>query len=277
MAKQRYGINDGYRGTVGTVIGYMWRGKWCLRSRPRMVHNPRTEKQQSNRLLFKQMVSLAGSMKQALRKGLHRLSLEQHITECNYFVKYNRDCFALDSEGRMAVDWESLIVSDGALAAPLFEAPEVEASQLTVHFSPCAEGERAYGDDEVYLYAYCPAAGEGRLSASVWRRTKQVQLVLPESWQGKEVYLYGFAVDHAGTASPTTYIGALSGDEEHLADGNVMDAEGGDVSSRTKVIDTSITNYSHCSVEKNVWHKSCNKYICSIFAFRNQIFLWKPI
>ena len=28
MAKQRFGINDAYRGSVGTVIGYEWRGKW---------------------------------------------------------------------------------------------------------------------------------------------------------------------------------------------------------------------------------------------------------
>lgn len=69
MAKQRYGINDGYRGTVGTVIGYMWRGRWCLRARPRSVRNPRTEKQQHNRELFKQMVFLASAFKQALRQG----------------------------------------------------------------------------------------------------------------------------------------------------------------------------------------------------------------
>ena len=42
MAKQRNGINDAFRGSVGTVIGYEWRGQWCMRARPRYVHNPRT-------------------------------------------------------------------------------------------------------------------------------------------------------------------------------------------------------------------------------------------
>ena len=51
MAKQHYGINGGYRGAVGTVIGYEWNGRWCLRSRPRRVHNPRTERQQQLRQL----------------------------------------------------------------------------------------------------------------------------------------------------------------------------------------------------------------------------------
>lgn len=237
MAKQRFGINDGYRGSVGTVIGYMWRGKWCLRSRPRMVRNPRTAKQQSNRLLFKQMVSLAGGMKMALRKGLHVLSMEQHITECNYFIKYNKECFSLiplspsdsspdpgEQQPMLAVDWENLMVSDGPLAAPMFSSPLREGGQggaIVIPFAPCAEDERASGGDEVYLYAYCPEAGEGRLSTPAYRRNKQVSITLPETWQGHEVHLYGFAVDFKGTASPTTYIGVLVNETNDTMRNNV--------------------------------------------------------
>ncbi len=237
MAKQRFGINDGYCGTVGTVIGYLWRGKWCLRSRPRSVRNPRTVKQQSNRLLFKQMVALAGSMKTALRKGLHKVAMEQHITECNYFVKYNRPCFSQAGDGIMAVEWENLMVSDGTLAAPLFETPGVDGASVSVPFSPCAEEERASGDDEVYLYAHCPAAGEGMLSASAWRRTGLVRLTLPEAWQGKEVHLYGFAVNHRGESCPTTYIGSLAGDDELLVGGAVVGADGYDVGAGAEEVD----------------------------------------
>ena len=271
MAKQRFGINDAYRGTVGTVIGYEWRGKWCLRSRPLRVRNPRTAKQQNNRLLFKQMVDLASHMKMALRKGLRGVSLGMHITECNLFVKRNKECFSLDAEGQLMVDWERLIISEGELVAPVFQdillsQPQAAASSpnlgeqlnsasrgkkhldsspnlgeqlnsasrgkkhlgsspklgegdcrgavveeyVRIMFSPCAEGEKASGDDEVYLYAYCPEMKEGTLSAPAYRRMGSVQLTLPERWQGKEVHLYGFAVDYEGNASDTTYIGSLS-------------------------------------------------------------------
>ena len=230
MAKQRFGINDAYRGTVGTVIGYEWRGKWCLRSRPLRVRNPRTAKQQGNRLLFKQMVDLASHMKMALRKGLRGVSLGMHITECNLFVKRNKECFSLDAEGQMVVDWERLIVSEGEVPAPVFQdillsQPQAAASSpnlgegdrrgavveeyVRIMFSPCAEGERASGDDEVYLYAYCPEMEQGVLSAPAYRRMGSVQLTLPERWQGKEVHLYGFAVDYEGNASATVYIGML--------------------------------------------------------------------
>ena len=81
---------------------------------------------------------------------------------------------------------------------------------ITFPFSPCAEGEKASGDDEVYVYAYCPEAKEGVLSAPAWRKGKSVHLTLPERWQGKEVHFYGFAVDLDGEASETTYIGCLA-------------------------------------------------------------------
>ena len=217
MAKQRFGINDAYRGTVGTVIGYEWRGKWCLRSRPLRVRNPRTAKQQSNRLLFKQMVDLASHMKMALRKGLRGVSLGMHITECNLFVKRNKECFSLDAEGQLVVDWERLIISEGEVPAPVFQAPSVETGSVIVPFAPCAEGERASGDDEVYVYAYCPEMEQGVLSAPAYRRMGSVQLTLPERWQGKEVHLYGFAVDYEGNASATVYIGVM--EPEEVSDG----------------------------------------------------------
>ena len=269
MAKQRFGINDAYRGTVGTVIGYEWRGKWCLRARPLRVHNPRTEKQQSNRMVFKQAVVLAGTMKLALRKGLHNVSMGLHITECNLFVKRNKGCFSLDESGRMPagsrrskgeeqgqrmlVDWERLIISEGSVAVPVFLKPVSNIADggsksssplpgsegdtacdrsgaklgegdrrvavveecvrneryITFPFAPCGEGEKACGDDEVYVYAYCPEAAEGVLSAPAWRRGGSVRMTLPERWQGKEVHFYGFAVDLDGEASETAYIGVM--------------------------------------------------------------------
>ena len=267
MAKQRFGINDAYRGTVGTVIGYEWRGRWCLRAKPLRVRNPRTVKQQNNRLLFKQMVRLASSMKMVLRKGLRKRSLEQHMTECNQFVKYNKECFSLDGGQRMVVDWERLIISEGSVAVPVFSAPDTLLSQpsraasspnsgeqldskdrgssspsklegvdakrtgacvqeatIAVPFAPHAEGERASGNDEVYIYVYCPEREEGVLSAPAYRKTGRVSLELPDRWQGKTVHLYGFAVDDRGEASETTYIGRL---EAHAitGDGSVDDTQ----------------------------------------------------
>ena len=197
MAKQRFGVNDAYRGTVGTVIGYEWRGRWCLRARPLHVRNPRTAKQQSNRQRFRQMVDLASHMKFALRKGLRGVSLGMHVTECNLFVKSNKECFSLDAEGRMAVDWERLIVSEGEVAVPGFTGTVLMDTRLmdtALMDTPLSQPQAAASSPN--LGEQLNGKGRGELPT--------------ERWQGKEIHFYGFAVDEKGAASDTVYIGALS-------------------------------------------------------------------
>ena len=233
MAKQRFGINDGYRGSVGTVIGYQWRGRWCLRSRPRRVANPRTEAQQEHRKLFRDMVRLASRMLPALRKGLRAAAHEAHVTEGNLFVKMNKGCFTQDTllsqpqaathkgsarnatgiplpnlgEQRMMVDWENLIISTGPVAPVEFTVVELDdQGVLHARFEKNPLHLRASGDDEVRLYAFCPSLGQGCLSAAVYRRSKRVDMALPDQWAGREVHFYGFVTDYEQRASETVYV-----------------------------------------------------------------------
>ncbi len=209
MAKQRYGINDGYRGSVGTVIGYQWRGKWCLRAKPRFVHNPRTERQQRNRELFKATVQLAGAMKEALHVGFRARSLEEHMTECNRFLRVNKGCFAL-VDGALDVDYEHLVLSEGALAGVEFGELGCRDNLLTLPFHRIAEEPCGAGDDRVYLYAWCPERSEERLSTPAYRSHQQVSIALPEAWAGCEVQLFGFVANLKGEASATVYVGCLA-------------------------------------------------------------------
>lgn len=257
MAKQRFGINDGYRGSVGTVIGYMWRGKWCLRSRPRSVRNPRTEQQQLNRELFKQMVLTASAFKTAVRKGMHHNALEGHITECNLFVKENKQFFALGNDGRLTADWASVVVSEGEVAPVGFREPEIDSdNRLTVNFSPTLDERRGSNDDEVYLWAFCPEAGEGVLSAPASRRSDSVSMTLPERWMGLKVHLYGFVTDYKGRSSETVYIGMLEPAEQ----GERQEPCGQGTPSPYN---------SQTVVEKKLWHGICITNNCSNFAKSN--------
>jgi hypothetical protein len=208
MAKQRFGINDAYRGSVGTVIGYQWRGQWCLRAKPRFVKNPRTEAQQRNRELFKQAVRFAGDLRIALLYGMREKALEAHMTDCNYFYHKNKDCFAL-KEGRLVVDYAGLRVSDGPVAPVGFDTPAVEGREVTLAFEKKPLHMRAGFDDEVRLMALCPEENEMMMSGSVPRRGKSISIMLPAHWEGRELHLYGFVTDYVGRASASTYIGML--------------------------------------------------------------------
>lgn len=214
MAKQSNGILDGYRGSIGPVIGYRWRGRWCLRARPRRVHNPRTEAQQEHRMLFRDMVQLASHMLPTLRMGLYEAAREEHMTEGNLFVKMNKELFT-----PQGVDYESLAVSAGPVAPVAFVRAAVDdRGVFSGEFEKNPMGLRANGDDLVYVYAYCPAERSGVLSAGVARRRKRVSMALPDGWANLEVHFYAFVRDDRNQASETAYIVIDEGDETSAAE-----------------------------------------------------------
>ena len=179
MGKQTEGINGGFRGTVGTVVGYMWRGQWCMRARPRFYHDAKSEAQLEQRELFKATVAYAGRVREVLRTGFHAPALAAHKTECNYFLKVNK--------------------GDTVISIPFEKNPE---------------HRRAYSDDKVYVAAFCENPpqyyDDALLSLPVYRRTGSITVSLPDAWAGCEVHLYGFVQDNAGRTSDSVYLGAVT-------------------------------------------------------------------
>ena len=206
MARQRYGIVDGYRGSVGPVIGYMWRGLWCLRSRPVHVHNPRTEPQQRNRKRFRQAVRLASRLKAALRTGMHAASMAQGMTECNLFYRLNNSLLAMEGD-RLQVAYAGLQLSCGPVAGVTVEAVEGDGEgAIALTFS----SEGGSGADRVRVYAWCEEREECLLAADVARREGAASVALPEGWRGCTAHLYLFATDYRGRASATAYGGSVA-------------------------------------------------------------------
>ncbi|MBR1549774.1 MAG: hypothetical protein IJ634_03970 [Bacteroidales bacterium] len=227
MAKQRFGINDAYRGTVGTVIGYEWRGKWCLRAKPVFVKNPRTEAQQMNRELFREAVRFAGRMTSVLRLSLRTVALDLGMTECNRMVQLNHNCFAFDDEGQLKVDYASLVVAEGPVAPVAFSSLEVAEGCVKGTFERNPLHVRADSEDEVFVVALCPEAGDYCLSAPTLRRRQKVVFCLPDEWEGKEVHFYCFVRDYLGRASESQYLGCLVDGMGEALDGtgNGVDGE----------------------------------------------------
>ena len=230
MATIGQGIVGGFRGAVGPVVGYQWRGRWCMRSRPQTVRNPRTEAQQRHRMMFKAEVQLASRMNWLLRESFAGLSLDAGLTPCNYFIRENQHCFGWsrvpaegregeEAEGRLTVDWGSLVLSHGPVAPVAFGVPRVtEGTTLTIGFERNPLHVRADAFDKVYLFLYCPELEACWLASPVYRRAQEVGVVLPRRWAGKEVQLWGVVSDDKGRWSETIYIGygplEDSGEEE---------------------------------------------------------------
>ena len=207
MAKIYQGPLGNFSGKVGTVVGYMWRGRPCIRVYRHAINYPNTEQQQQQRDWFVSMVRFASQATGALKFGFRQKSLEAHMTEGNYFVMMNKRHFHR-REGQLSVDYEHLKIAEGSAADVYFKQPHFEQDEIvTVGFEKNTMSLRASGEDSVYIYIYAPDLATGILSAPTTRRSRQVSLKLPTTWAGHEVHIYGFVVDKEGRASNSTYIG----------------------------------------------------------------------
>ena len=101
MAKLEQGILGPFRGKVGTVVGYLWRGRQVIRAYRREINYPNTERQQAEREWFVGMVRFAATARQALLLGLREKAAHLQMTEGNAFVKMNKSCFGRDAACRV--------------------------------------------------------------------------------------------------------------------------------------------------------------------------------
>ena len=207
MARLYQGINGPFSGKVGPVVGYLWKGRACLRAYQSQIHYPNTEPQQKQRSWFVGMVRFASAATEALRLGLRQQAETRGMTEGNCFVTMNKQHFRREGD-EVVVDYANLQISHGSAADVYFHTPRFDANEVvSVDFDKNMMFNHAAGSDMVFLYVYSPANDSGILSAPAERRSKRLSLRLPSEWAGSEVHLYGFVVDHAGRASKTTYIG----------------------------------------------------------------------
>ena len=208
MAKLEQGILGAFSGKVGTVVGYTWRGRACVRAYRRDVAYPNTPMQQAEREWFVSMVRFASRAQSALKLGFLERAAERQMTEGNYFVMRNKRCFSQTTEG-VQVDYASLVVAEGAAAPVAFQTPRFELGEvIRVGYEKNSQMLNASPEDKVYLFAYAPGVGEGFLSSASLRRSRELRTSLPQHWAGCEVHLYGFVVDREGRASRSAYIGS---------------------------------------------------------------------
>ena len=201
MARLVEGILGGFRGSVGRVIGYNFKGGWFVRTKPRFVHNPRTEMQQAHRMLFGDMVRLASRMLPALKLGFRREADERGMTEGNAFVKIN-----WQRTGGL-LTYSELQVSRGPLAPVGFEGYELDdEGVMTVRWEKNPTRGRANAEDKVIVFLYNAAWGESKLVDRATRREQSVSILIPDGWEMEDVHVYGFVMDIEGRCSMSAYL-----------------------------------------------------------------------
>ena len=207
MAKLEQGILGPFRGKVGTVVGYLWRGQAVVRAYVREINYPNTAAQQAERDWFVSMVRFASAVRPALQKGFRRAAAEARMYETNWFVKSNKRHFRTQEDGSVAVDYQRLALSSGSVAPVASESARVDADGvLEVCFDGQRQLRRSKATDEVTLVAYNARERKAVIASTVERRMGRVAVRLPDGWQRDELHCYLFAVDAQGEASASCHV-----------------------------------------------------------------------
>lgn len=212
MAKQYTGILGPVVGRMGSVVGYLWRGRPVFRAYVEHIHYPNTVRQQAERDWFVSMVRFASTARSALLVGMQQASLRECMTEGNYFVLRNKQHFHTVTEAsaeetrRIEVDYERLSLSEGPVARVVPTGASVDADgTLHVGWQRHTGQRRERACDQVYCYIYDVAERRGMLAAPAERHDGGLALRLPDLWQHHELHCYLFAVDDYGNVSTTSH------------------------------------------------------------------------
>jgi hypothetical protein len=209
----------------------MWKGRNIFRAYNPFVKNPRTEKQQLHRAVFKTLSELSNRFAPATNFGYRQKANNEHTTTRGLFLRDNKDFVHANTVDSVTIDYADLIVARGNLHCPRFGTPQFDTpQQVDVSFDSTLIG-CATNDDPVCLFVYCPDAKAGILSpvsgASMAKRSDHsVSCDVPAYWNGMKVHVWGFAL--AGVDEPT-YIDAyggwmypqMSSDSLYIGTGNI--------------------------------------------------------
>lgn len=153
MAILNGGINGGFSGKAGPVVGYYRLGKWCMRAMPKKSSKNKrgTPAQKESRSTFTKTQQFLSPILSFIRVGFNMEARAKQMTAHNLAKSYNM-LNAFTPEGE--IDYSKAQVSFGKLpgAADLV----VEKDDIGLHFSwKIASSEKlSYSSDQVMLLAF---------------------------------------------------------------------------------------------------------------------------
>lgn len=194
-------------GKVENKIYYTINGQQYVRSMPTHMANPQTEAQQAHRNNFVDIVRLSSYTTAAHTIGLHYHASRQKpkLRTYNDFRSLNKNCFTSDGQ----IDYPRVIVSYGSVPCVWFTSVQIEASSdkiggLRLHLTYAPDSGNS--DDELFLFALCPALCTGTLFKPVPRKAGVLTVMLPSGWPSEGIHLYAFLRGRRNLTSDTIYI-----------------------------------------------------------------------
>ena len=218
MAIISNGINGGFSGKAGTVVGYYRLGKWVIRGLPKKSSkNKRGSKdQKASRSVFTKMQHFLHPTLSFISVGFNMEGRSRQMTAHNAAKSYNMlHAFTPDGE----IDFSKILLSFGNMPGAL--NPTVQKDDVGLHFSWTnnSSEQMANSRDQVMLLAYDNMfidlnnnlKPRAYYSLSGARRKDGIDtLEIHSSSKGHKIHTYiAFISDDRERISMSTYVGEI--------------------------------------------------------------------
>lgn len=210
MATFKGGILGGFSGTVGAVVGSIWKGLFTMRGKQQYTTNPNTPAQQAQRAKFRVMIQFLRPLLGIIRIGYNSLAIG--ITEFNAAMSYNVKEAIAGVSPDFSVDYPKVKLSSGTLIGALNpSANSPIAGDVEFMWDDNTDGALALSSDLAYVAIVCPAMGLAVAKNSTCPRDMGSCIVtLPVVFSGKQVQCYIFFKQADGVeVSDSTFVGAI--------------------------------------------------------------------
>lgn len=194
MAIYNGGILDEYKNKIGNVVGRRWRGLDVISKYQPHVKNPNTKRQVEARWRFREASRLARDFRWIVGMGFGGVTAGTKCPPRGAFVRENIPAIEFTYPDTIDVDYTMLKVAMGNHLSGTFGTP-ASTDPLTVKVSFSYDASRLGTDmgDKVFLVGYNPV--DGTMCYSEFRADEgNLEMTVPTSWNGAEVYVYGFVV-----------------------------------------------------------------------------------
>lgn len=220
MSKNAKGVLGQQVGKVGPVVARKFRNLDVYSAYQPNVKNPRTQKQQLNRLRFATISGLAHGFGCAVRLGFGAAVRGTKESMRNRFTKLNIANVTPTGVDAVDIDFTTMRIAQGGLCPVHFGSPEFDTpSEVQVPFDDLnANACQKTANDKVYVVAFSADAGLACIGEGVERSAAKAIVSVPSNWNGTKVQVYGFVRNDgeanieldiaAGECSDSSFIGS---------------------------------------------------------------------
>jgi len=193
MATLKNGANGGFRGKVGSVVGYQWKGIDVIRSLPKKSDKPRSEKQLANELRMKLAMSFLSPITDIIRAGFQRETEGLAMTPFNMALSYHKKNAIGGSYPDLYFDYNKAKISTGPLSPPESLAAQWTDEGLLISWATPPARETLTCDQNVILLLRFPQHRCGTWDSrttGITRGMGRYLFLLSPDIIGNEAHLY---------------------------------------------------------------------------------------